>query len=736
MSKGTAVRRGRRSTIVTIFLLTATLQLACAMIGLGPEVVSPEERQAYDAAMGNLPGDPRAAEAALEAFLEQYPKSPLADDAAEQLANLAFADGREEDGLRWLGRILSEAPDSDRAHPARLRLAQYEYGRNRWETARRLLEPLDLERLPLSDQRAALRLRVALSQTPVERVVQLIALHRVLEAEIRERAGDLSAVRRLEERRSAVAFEIREGIRRAASPELEAMEESLRGDEFAVQIALELGRRELDAGQLERAETRLRRTERLVRSDTDRSELRALQERLARLEASARTDASLPPLRALVGRPPPRTDGARGKIGVVLPLSGDFAAFGQQSLRGLLLAADLFAPAPGPVEADGEPLDATAEPAIEPGDPSLEFTPEFTPARSDVRLIVRDSAGDPSRAAAAVRELAADPEIVAIVGPIFSAESLAAAEEAERDGVPLVSLSHREEVPAGRSQVFRTRTRPADEVGVLVDHAFNTLGAQRFAVLYPQTRYGRGMRKLYWEAVTRRGGKIVAASSYDPDATDFSGPIRDMIGYRFLTEGEREALADRSELLKVARGFDPEDAAQIREDAYAALGPEGLPLPPIVDFDVLFIPDSAETVALVAPGLAFHEVQGVRLLGSSDWVDDELLQIGRQHVSGSVISTPFYPESDLPFVASFVERFERTFDRAPDAYAAQAFDAGRLVLVQLASGRTSRSRLRDGLLETRAYPGATGVLSMRPDGNARRRPFLLGVRGRRFVPLD
>jgi hypothetical protein len=40
------------------------------------------------------------------------------------------------------------------------------------------------------------------------------------------------------------------------------------------------------------------------------------------------------------------------------------------------------------------------------------------------------------------------------------------------------------------------------------------------------------------------------------------------------------------------------------------------------------------------------------------------------------------------------------------------------------------------LLETRAYPGATGVLTMRPDGNARRRPFLLGVSGRRVVPVD
>ena len=151
---------------------------------------------------------------------------------------------------------------------------------------------------------------------------------------------------------------------------------------------------------------------------------------------------------------------------------------------------------------------------------------------------------------------------------------------------------------------------------------------------------------------------------------------------------------------------------------------------------MLFIPDAGETVALIAPALAFHEVLGVRLLGSSDWVDEEMLQVARGHVSGSIVSTPFYAGSDLSIDSEFVDGYRATFGKTPDAYAAQAFDATNLVLVQLAAGRTSRVELRDGLLETRAYPGATGALTMRANGNARRRPFLLGISGRRFRPLD
>ena len=697
---------GGRMRLGLVAGLLATIHLACAVPGFGPAAIPAEERSAYDAAIASVESDPLAAEAELRAFIEAYPGSGLFDDAAEQLANLAFRAGREEEGLRWLGRILSEAPASDRASPARLRLAQFEYARNKWPTARRLLEPLDLQRLSLPEQRAALRLAVVLAQTPVERLARLASLRGVLEAEIRERAADPAATQRLSEQLAVVDQEIREAVQRAAPAELEAVLRDLRGDPPSGLIQLELGRLALESGDFAAAAAHLDRARSRRLTEADLGVLEVLQERIARREALFDAEGDLPSLRQLLDRRAPRIAGARGKIGVVLPLSGEFAAFGEQSLRGLLVAAGLFGGSDSIRELDG------------------------------IRLIVRDSAGRPATAAARVRELAEDPEIVAIVGPIFSAESLAAAEAAEQSEIPLISLSHREEIAAGRAHVFRTRTTPADEVSVLVDHAFDVLDARRFAVLYPRTRYGRGMRKLYWDAVLARGGKMVAVSAYGSEDTDFSSSIQDMIGYRFITDSERRALRERDEKLRGARRRPPEEAAELRKVAYSTPGPEGEPLPPIVDFDVLFIPDGVDKVSLIAPALAFHEIRGVALLGTSEWLDEELLRVARQHVSGSVISTSFYPESDLPFVSEFVEEFRATFGEEPDAYAAQAFDAANLVLMQLAQGREDRAAIRHGLLGVRAYPGATGVLTMRSDGNARRRPFLLGVKGQRFIPLD
>ena len=139
---------------------------------------------------------------------------------------------------------------------------------------------------------------------------------------------------------------------------------------------------------------------------------------------------------------------------------------------------------------------------------------------------------------------------------------------------------------------------------------------------------------------------------------------------------------------------------------------------------------------LIAPQLSFHDIRGIQLLGSDGWNHPDLVAIGRNHVRGAVISSLFHEESRFTFVADFVESYSETFDERPDVFAAGAYDATNLVMVQLVAGRQSRPAMRDGLQRTYGYPGASGITTILPDGNARKRPFLLGVRRGRIVSLD
>jgi hypothetical protein len=185
-----------------------------------------------------------------------------------------------------------------------------------------------------------------------------------------------------------------------------------------------------------------------------------------------------------------------------------------------------------------------------------------------------------------------------------------------------------------------------------------------------------------------------------------------------------------------ARRLPPQAAARLREEARAITGPNGSPLPPIVDFDVLFIPESYEKVVLIAPQLAFHEATGMRLAGTSGWYHPDLLQLARRHVAGARFSSLFFPESPLPNAQQFAHRYQEVFSSEPDAFGAQGYDAAQLVLVQLARGSRSRTSVRDGVLAVRGFPGASGVLSMRQDGSARKRPFLLGVENDQLVQVN
>ena len=178
------------------------------------------------------------------------------------------------------------------------------------------------------------------------------------------------------------------------------------------------------------------------------------------------------------------------------------------------------------------------------------------------------------------------------------------------------------------------------------------------------------------------------------------------------------------------------EALALREEAKAMLGPNGELLPPQVDFDALFIPDSYEQVTLIAPQLAFHEVEGVRLLGSSGWNHPDLVRIGAHHVRGAIFTETFHPDSEVAYVAEFAQGFEASYGAVPGSLAALSFDAARLVIAQLARGLHDRDRLREALLDVRAYPGVSGITSIRPDGTAQKRPYLLGVEGRRIVALD
>jgi ABC-type branched-subunit amino acid transport system substrate-binding protein/predicted negative regulator of RcsB-dependent stress response len=671
---------GRECTALVVAL---ALLAACA----GPsrparEAASEEERRAYHAANSLIESDPAAAERGFEDFLRRWPDGPLAPKAEGRLGDIALERGDLEEALRRFYGVVRHYSDSEISDVIRVRIAEIELDRDNPRAATKVLGRARISRLSNENKRSAYRVLASAAPDSVAKLRWLARL-RVIEPD-----------------EDAVAFidvEIDSLIVQLDERNVDRAIDQIGREIPAARLLLRRAVLALEEGDLERAEKSWKRAGSLPRAPGTERALQFMGERIELRRARTHEALRPPTFAEAMQRALPETVGAEGTLGVVLPLSGPFARFGDETLNGILLAAGVF--------------DELAD----------------NRARARVRLVIRDSGGRPERAAEAVRELAQDESIVAIIGPLLKGECEAAGAAAEAARIPMIALTARSEVAQGRAHVFRVRTQPDQETQVLVDHAMSELGAQRFAILYPRDAYGRGLRSLFWDAVEERGGHIVGVASYDPEATDFAEPIRRLVGYMLLSEEEKALIEEREEMLRRARRLPPDEALVMREEARALTTESGEALPPIVDFDALFIPESHEKVGLIAPRLAFHEAVGAQLLGASGWYHPDLVKIGRHHVRGALFTSHYYAESPLPFVKDFTDRYVATFAAEPDALSAQAFDAANLVLVQLARGRGGREEVRDGVLTIRAYPGVSGVLSMSADGNASKRPFLLGV---------
>jgi len=343
-------------------------------------------------------------------------------------------------------------------------------------------------------------------------------------------------------------------------------------------------------------------------------------------------------------------------LGCILPLSGKHKTFGIRALHGIELAMEAF-----------RPQEETFR----------------------IRLVIWDSYGDPARAREGVKFLAEKEHVLAIIGPVLSHTAVAAAQEAEDRGVPLITLSPLQGIAQQGTYIFQNSITNASQAKALARYAVQVLGLRTYAVLYPRNAYGLTFRGLFQQAVEGLGGEVVVTASYADDQTDFGDVIKGMVKY----EPSKE--------------------------------PKGEPKP-IINFKAIFIPDDFNKINLVVPQLAYRDITEVQLLGTSGWNSPELIRNSGRFVDGAVFVDGFFKDSPIREVRSFVMDFEDTFHFAPTLLEALSFDTTKLILKTLSSsGKVSPT----SLLSFRGYGGVTGFTGFTAEGEGMRNLFLLQVSG-------
>jgi ABC-type branched-subunit amino acid transport system substrate-binding protein len=417
----------------------------------------------------------------------------------------------------------------------------------------------------------------------------------------------------------------------------------------------------------------------------------------SRLLAAGAVSMSLAACRA--SRPilhPPERGGAPVTIGVALPLSGRLKAFGEGGRDAARLAA-------------GE-LQRKADHRI--------------------RVAVRDTKGDAAGAEKAVEELVLEEGAIAIVGPLFRAEAGAAAEKAQDLGVPLIALTSDREVTGAGAYVFHAGLSPEDEMDALVAYVMDELHLTSFAVLHPRIEYGERMLQLFRERVEERGGTLQAIESYAAEDTTFTEQIERLV--------HRDEPTKREDYLSaIAKCKDARDSfrkARCEREARENI-------PPIIEFQALFIPDGYERIALIAPAVAAedviverdpdelskiektlgYQVQPITLLGTSAWNSPDLPQKAGRTVENALFADASFDAASDAATTEFSAAFRKHFGRRPERPEALIYDATRFLREVLAAERpTTTDDLRAKMHDVPRFEGVTGELSFH-DGTEGRR---------------
>jgi ABC-type branched-subunit amino acid transport system substrate-binding protein len=368
---------------------------------------------------------------------------------------------------------------------------------------------------------------------------------------------------------------------------------------------------------------------------------------------------------------------------------------------------------------------------------------------SDIELVVKDSKGDPSVAGKAVEELAFDDGAIAILGPLWVDESKRAALVAEELQVPILTLTRTENITEMGPHVFRNMLTDAAQAEALANYGTHVLGFKSFGILFPDVSYGSDLANQFWDRLLERGAQVRGAERYAYDQKTFTVEVKKLVG--------RYYLDDRTDYLESAR----EISANVKDPFRRRKALEKLraSLPPLIDFDALFIPDSWSTVGLIAPALAVEDVitnacdpkdlekikkttgrkdlKTVTLLGSAQWSSrkgrnglPELVERGGKFVMCSVYVDGFFADSSRPATQRFVNRYRSFYkdEEPPGLLEATGYDSAAMLRRVIEGTRPqSRAQFRDQLAAIQNFEGATGRTTMNPRREAEKPLFFLTI---------
>ena len=326
------------------------------------------------------------------------------------------------------------------------------------------------------------------------------------------------------------------------------------------------------------------------------------------------------------------------KIGGLAPLTGDVSVYGVAVDNGVKMAVE-------EINADGGVLG------------------------KQIEYIVYDEKGDATEAVNAYNKLVQSDNVVAIVGDVTSKPTLAVAQQAAKEKIPLITASGTaENITQAGENIFRACFIDPFQGELMASYASKKLEKKTAAIIYNiSDDYSKGLYEAFEAAAGDLGIEVVQVEGYGKGTVDFKAQLTNI------------------------KSKNP---------------------------DVIFLPVYYQDVALIAVQAKELGIEA-QFLGADGW-DGVIGQVDESNmdaVNGAYFCSQYSAQSDDPNLQAFLSKYKETYGMDASQFAVLGYDAMKMLAQAISEAGSTDSAAITSAMAAIDFTGLTGHMTFDENRN-------------------
>lgn len=326
------------------------------------------------------------------------------------------------------------------------------------------------------------------------------------------------------------------------------------------------------------------------------------------------------------------------KIGGLAPLTGDVSVYGVAVDNGVKMAVE-------EINADGGVLG------------------------KQIEYIVYDEKGDATEAVNAYNKLVQSDNVVAIIGDVTSKPTLAVAQQAAKDKIPLITASGTaENITQAGENIFRACFIDPFQGELMASYASKKLEKKTTAIIYNiSDDYSKGLYEAFEAAAGDLGIEVVQVEGYGKGTVDFKAQLTNI------------------------KSKNP---------------------------DVIFLPVYYQDVALIAVQAKELGIEA-QFLGADGW-DGVIGQVDESNmdaVNGAYFCSQYSAQSDDPNLQAFLSKYKETYGMDASQFAVLGYDAMKMLAQAISEAGSTDSAAITSAMASIDFTGLTGHMTFDENRN-------------------